>query len=964
LSPQASAEQRRETREDLHPGQLLVVDLISESPALRTHGVVLNISHGGMAVQTLRPLQSAPQSEIAEVNLVFSDASGSTCKGRLAWEKPGGVTGIRFLDTPLKTLPRLPERPESLPQNPSSAVPLAACLGEHRAEHAVSEFDHALHLLACSAMALTSATGAAIAIGNRNGMECRASIGSAPAVGTRLSPESGISGQSLRTGAIVLCNDALSDPRVHPAARQSDLRSIMIVPVLSGNDVIGLTEAFSQEVDHFDEHHLQRLRPLLNVLADAIKDDAGPAQHTSEQGVIAAPAIVGPPGVAAVGARDYAAAVGLRDNATAEPHGFHPADSGAYVRLAYSRLKSQPRTAMLLMIALALFVLAMAWLTYRHRAAVTPVASQQLNSQNAPQSAASTARPEIGFSPPLIDEPLGKTFGVDVVMKGARNLWSAPMQILYDPQQLQVITVTSGSLFYRDGQAATFVQRVNSSLGRIDVSLSRPLSSPGISGDGVVFTIVFLSKAKGNSKLRIDQTGLRDTATKALAANSSEAVVTISSADPSRNISGEQSATEISQLPPPATHLAQSSESGEATPGESAERVQDQGEVPPAMAGLATANAAKPPASQSPAPADTLRLPVQQPPSIADLKIPTIDATIALAPRASPVPTFVLERTLQGHTNWVTTVAFSANGQRLLTGSWDKSLKMWDVATGRTLTTIANKGSGLQTSALSHNGALIAAEDANNNLRLWNSATGEEIRTIKCERSPWDKSWVYSIAFSPNDQMLAAALNSSTVRLWDVRSGRTVRDFRGSSRAVNYVAFSSNGQLLATGGGPKTIDLWDVRTGALVRTFRGHRQDIYSVAFSPNGQWLASAGKDKTVKLWEVSSGREVHTLTGHQGYVTSLAFSLNGRWLASGSWDKTIKIWDVENGREVQTLTGKTNQIYSLAFDSRRGWLATGSEGGAIILWRLSKETNLALLDEQNGTSSSAAVASTGHAQ
>lgn len=961
---QVSAVQRREAREDLHSGQLLVVDLTSENPALRTHGVVLNISTGGMSVQTLRPLHREEVSEfnVAEFILTFSDASGSTCKGRLAWEKPGGLAGIRFVDSPLKSLPHLREHFPPRFLSTSSALPLSAC----RSEGAASEFDNTLQLLACSAMSLTAATGAAIAVGDRNGMECRASVGTAPGVGTKLGPESGISGHSLRTGAIVLCGDTATDPRVNPEARQSDIRSVLVVPTLSGKNVVGLTEAFSRDANHFDEHYLELLQPLVSVLADAIKENAlkDEIRKTNAETHPGAEAVASP----------VLAADPVASPAAAEPFAgerLSPTDAFGWLpeTASYGWLRRHSRSVIGILL-LAVCAVA-AWLTYRHdEAGSRNTTSRQSASSSATSRSATAgvfaATAEISFSPPVIDRPVGTTFGVNIMMKGAQNLWSAPMQVSYDPQTLQVIAVTSGGLFERDGQAATFVHRVDAMAGRIDVSISRPLSAPGVSGDGVVFSIVFLGKAKGDSKLRIDQTGLRDTSTKALAASSSDAVVTISSVAPlSQGAGGESDAIGTLPQSSPTTQPAQSSTT-DATAGSG----QNNAALPPVMATAETAalrnqQPNQQPISQSDSqPTDEgIPLPMQQPVTIADLKIPTINAAIALAPRIS-VPNFVLERTFQGHTNWVTTVAFSANGQRLLTGSWDKSVKVWDVATGRALSTISSKGGGLQTSALSHDGRLIAAEDANNNIKIWNSATGDEIRTVKGDRSPWDKSWVYSIAFSPDDQLLAAALDNKTVQLWEVTSGSVVQTLMGSSRAFIYVAFSPDGRLLATGGGPKTIDLWDVATGNLVRTLKGHRQDIYAVAFSPDGRRLASGSKDKTLKLWDVASGRELQTLTGHQGFVTSLAFSVNGRWLASGSWDKTVKIWDVETGGEVQTLTGNTHQIYSLAFDSHRGYLATGSEGGTIKLWRLNKEINLAVLDQEDSRSASTSVATTSHAQ
>ena len=101
-----------------------------------------------------------------------------------------------------------------------------------------------------------------------------------------------------------------------------------------------------------------------------------------------------------------------------------------------------------------------------------PRSARRISAQQ-PDAVAAT-KAIIGFSPSVINQKVGKTFNVDVVVKDARNLSSVPVQILYDPQKLQFITVTSGGLLDRDGQTAALVQRVNSSAGRINVSISRP----------------------------------------------------------------------------------------------------------------------------------------------------------------------------------------------------------------------------------------------------------------------------------------------------------------------------------------------------------------------------------------------------------------------------------------------------------------------------------------------------------
>ncbi len=301
------------------------------------------------------------------------------------------------------------------------------------------------------------------------------------------------------------------------------------------------------------------------------------------------------------------------------------------------------------------------------------------------------------------------------------------------------------------------------------------------------------------------------------------------------------------------------------------------------------------------------------------------------------LPEFVLDRTLKGHTGWVTTVAFSPDGQRLASGSWDRTLRFWRVTTGEQLGTVSGKMKELQSLAFSRDGHWLATENSSDTATLRDPATGQEIRAFPSDKplGTLGSNWVYSIAFSPDGQWLASGVDDKTVRLWDVKTGRKVRDLTGLRRPVIYIAFSPDGRLLATGDDEKAVRIWDARSGEQIFKLNGHKKPVYAVAFSPNGRWLASASADKTVKLWDLTSGREVHTLAGHGNVVTSLAFSPDGRWLASASWDKTIKIWDVETGREMQTLAGHDHPVYSVAFDSRGRWLASGSEDGTIKLWR-----------------------------
>jgi hypothetical protein len=254
----------------------------------------------------------------------------------------------------------------------------------------------------------------------------------------------------------------------------------------------------------------------------------------------------------------------------------------------------------------------------------------------------------------------------------------------------------------------------------------------------------------------------------------------------------------------------------------------------------------------------------------------------------NPNPDYKLERTLTGHSNDVRQVTFSPNGQTVASSSDDKTIKLWDVATGS----------------------------------LKQTLSGDQ----------------YSVAFSPDDRVRAYIPKPETIQLWDVATGRllcTIHDNKGlRGHFILALDFSPDWRLLASGSND-VIKLWEVPTCSWHRTLKGHKKWVSSIAFSPDGRLLASGSRDHTIKLWEVLTGRELHTLKGHGSTVESVAFSPDGRFLASGSQDHTIKLWDVGTGRLLRTLKGHADDVNSVAFSPDGRLLASGSDDDTVKLWR-----------------------------
>ena len=285
----------------------------------------------------------------------------------------------------------------------------------------------------------------------------------------------------------------------------------------------------------------------------------------------------------------------------------------------------------------------------------------------------------------------------------------------------------------------------------------------------------------------------------------------------------------------------------------------------------------------------------------------------------------------KGHASDVDSVAFAPDGNTLVSGSSDNTIKLWDARSGEVLRTLDGHANEVRSVAFAPDGKTLASGSYDNTIKLWSARSGDLLRTLAGHK------WiVHSVAFAPDGKTLASGSWDNTIKLWDARSGETLRTLEGHTEDVTSVAFAPDGNTLTSGSDDKTIKLWDAHSGALLRTLEGHTSWVISVAFAPDGQTLASGSKDKTIKLWDVSSGELLRTLEGHTDSVWSVAFAPDGSTLASGSVDKTIKLWDARSGELLQTLEGHTDSVYSVAFAPDGNTLASGGRDKTVKLWRV----------------------------
>ena len=322
---------------------------------------------------------------------------------------------------------------------------------------------------------------------------------------------------------------------------------------------------------------------------------------------------------------------------------------------------------------------------------------------------------------------------------------------------------------------------------------------------------------------------------------------------------------------------------------------------------------------------------------------------------------------LQGHDSVVYAVAFSPDGQYIASGGIDRTLRLWDRATGHQVRVFHGHEGFIRGLAFSPDGRWLLSASEDKSLRLWEVASGTQLAAY-----PGHQQFVICAAFSPDGQYFASGGFDLAVKLWSA-TRRVPLTYTGHDGWVSGLAFSPDGRRIASGAGaysfrpeagsrcgtrrrtnrewplPKraprshaityraggrhlatacadgTVRIWDANTGRPVRTLPRQATEVTDVAYSPDGHLLASATAKSIglidrepgeVKLWDADTGREVRTLGGHTAGVHGVAFSPDGRWLASACGDGLVRVWDVTDpGRAVLTLRGHAGQVKRVVF-------------------------------------------------
>ncbi|KAG0049189.1 hypothetical protein BGZ83_005992 [Gryganskiella cystojenkinii] len=283
----------------------------------------------------------------------------------------------------------------------------------------------------------------------------------------------------------------------------------------------------------------------------------------------------------------------------------------------------------------------------------------------------------------------------------------------------------------------------------------------------------------------------------------------------------------------------------------------------------------------------------------------------------------------KGHSKKVNSVAYSPTRKQIASCSDDRTIKLWDACTGLILHTLDGHDDNVVSVVYSPLGNEVASGSHDNTVRLWFVETGQIHHVFKGHENK-----VKSVAFSPTRNQIASGSYDGTVRVWDTEAGEPSLTLTGHEGVVQTVVYSPSGDMIAAAGNGKTVKLWDSQTGKLRRTLDGHSLTVFSLAFSPSGEQIASGSSDRSVRLWDTRTGELHRTLYGHAGEVIVLAYSRTGEQIASGSMDMSVRLWDTRSGASRKSRESHTNTIYSVAYRPDGKQVASAGIDRTVRLW------------------------------
>ncbi len=305
-------------------------------------------------------------------------------------------------------------------------------------------------------------------------------------------------------------------------------------------------------------------------------------------------------------------------------------------------------------------------------------------------------------------------------------------------------------------------------------------------------------------------------------------------------------------------------------------------------------------------------------------------------------PTWSLQQTISAHSDWVRCMSFTPDSLKLVSGSFDKTIKLWQLETGTELYTLGERLKGVFALAVSPDGKLLASGSWDETIELWNLETGSLLYNLSQH-----KASVRALAIAPDSKTLISGSFDQTIVLWSLPDGTVTKTIL-DREPVAAIALSADGTFLVSTGDDGIVKIWSLASGLKIAESNDNKYSIGSLSISPDSQTIAAGTVDGDLLLWRIEQIENslpqqlslIQTIKAHAGQVNACIFSPDSQYAITGSVDGKAKVWYkgadfLFRDKARSILKGDPGRsVMSVAIAPCGKLVAIGGADGTIQLW------------------------------
>jgi WD40 repeat protein/serine/threonine protein kinase len=302
--------------------------------------------------------------------------------------------------------------------------------------------------------------------------------------------------------------------------------------------------------------------------------------------------------------------------------------------------------------------------------------------------------------------------------------------------------------------------------------------------------------------------------------------------------------------------------------------------------------------------------------------------------------------TINGHTKEVQSARFSPDGNLIVTSGRDKSVKVWDGASGGFVSEFDGNREGINHAAFSPDGTRIVMAGDDGTVKIWNRTGNRSLVSLDGH-----KAKVNSAEFSYDGSRIVTADGDGIARILDAEGGKLLISLNAHKGNARSVEFSRDGARVLTAGDDNAARIWDATSGRLLFSLDGHAEGVSEARFSSDGTRIVTASDDNTAKVWDATNGRLIVSLEGHKDGVNSASFNPDGSRVVTASNDYTVKLWNATSGKSVATFEGHKGKVLSAMLSPNGNRIVTASSDGTAKIWNATNDKLLSSFENSKLT-------------